>query len=169
MSHHGHRPGSSPVHRYLNGRILDQQNEEPDATTGLLQHVGSGAEDDDDGGAGGGGIVAAGAMTSTTADDRIVESSVSRTGNAPSSSAAGCQLNASGTEISLDGQAAGRATHATVGSAASVGGGGGSGKPAGSSTASLKTSWKIKYQDFLPDKKGTGAAKFDPVTSEHFQ
>jgi len=147
------------VNRFINGRRMDQQDKEPDATTGLLQHTGSVADDDDD-------------VVGTSVTDWM-ESTSSKAANGHGQGigvapAAGSQLNASGTEISLDGPAQRAVQASGAGSVACGGNGNGSGK-GGSSTALLKTAWKLKYQDFLPDKKGAGAANFDPITSENFQ
>jgi len=78
-----------------------------------------------------------------------------------SAAAAGGRLEASGTEVSLHGRPAAAATAATAGPAPAV---------KTSSTASIRSSWKLKYQDFLPDRKhGRSSAKWNPSSSEHFQ
>ncbi len=141
--------------------MLDGQRSsdmEPDATAGLLQHAGSGPEDDDDG-----------LVSTTVADGPAAERHTAITatpaGSSGSATVAGSQLNASGTEISLDGV---RTVGQTIGSTAMTGSGK-SGGAGATSTVSLKTAWKLKYQDFLPDKKGAGANNFNPISSEHFQ
>ena len=150
---------------------MEQQGEEPDATAGLLQHAGSGPDDDDD----------TAVLDTATVDGRVpltitdsgaANGQKKRHGSGVNVPAAGSQLNASGTEISLDGPTS-RAAPPTAGAghgASGPGTGSGSGgRVTGSSTVSLKTYWKLKYQDFLPDKKGAGSVKFDPVASENFQ
>lgn len=146
------------MHRYLNGRMLDGQ--EPDATAGLLQHAGSGPEDEDDG-----------PVPTTVVDGlaserhtAIVAAPAATTGS--SAVVAGSQLNASGTEISLDGvRAVAPPAGSNVIQGSGKGGGGGT-----TSMVSLKSSaWRLKYQDFMPDKKGAGANNFNPISSEHFQ
>jgi len=81
----------------------------------------------------------------TTTNSTVVQASAA----APSG-----RLEASGTEVSMHGrqvttvQAAGGRT---------------------SSNTSIRSSWKLKYQDFLPDKKHGRIAKWNPSNSEHFQ
>lgn len=72
-----------------------------------------------------------------------------------SAAAAGGRLEASGTEVSLHGRPA--PTGPTPGAART------------GSIASLRSSWKLKYQDFLPDRKHGRFAKWNPSSSEHFQ
>jgi len=71
-----------------------------------------------------------------------------------STTTSGGRLEASGTEVSLHGRPS---TTAQV--------------PAGrtSSLASIRSSWKLKYQDFLPETKHGRSAKWNPSSSEHFQ
>jgi len=71
-----------------------------------------------------------------------------------STAAAGSRMEASVTEVSLHG------APTTAGPTAVV---------RTSSMASVRTSWKLKYQDFLPDKKHGRFAKWNPSSSEHFQ
>ena len=68
--------------------------------------------------------------------------------------ASGKRLEASGTEVSLHGRPA--ATAPALGGRTS-------------SSASIRSSWKLKYQDFLPEKKHGRFAKWNPSSSEHFQ
>jgi len=82
----------------------------------------------------------------TTATSAVVQAST----------AAGGRLEASGTEVSFHGRQAAAAPPPT-----------GAGKT--SSTTSIRSSWKLKYQDFLPDRKHGRFAKWNPSSSEHFQ
>ena len=66
----------------------------------------------------------------------------------------GGRLEASGTEVSMHGRPA------TTGP---ISGG------RTSSNTSIRSSWKLKYQDFLPEKKHGRLAKWNPSSSEHFQ
>ena len=71
-----------------------------------------------------------------------------------STAASGGRLEASGTEVSLHGRPAPPAP-----------------APGGktSSSTSIRSSWKLKYQDFLPERKHGRFAKWNPSSSEHFQ
>jgi len=73
-------------------------------------------------------------------------------------SAPGGRLEASGTEVSTHGRPT-----AGGGGQTAVGGG------RTSSNTSMRSSWKLKYQDFLPDRKHSRVAKWNPSSSEHFQ
>ena len=84
-------------------------------------------------------------LTTTTATSTVIQTSTA----VPTG-----RLEASGTEVSTHGR-----TVNTV--AASAG--------RTSSNTSIRSSWKLKYQDFLPDKKHGRIAKWNPSSSEHFQ
>jgi len=79
--------------------------------------------------------------------------------NAPVVTAAapapGGRLEASGTEVSAHGRPASSGPTAVGGRTMS--------------NASIRSSWKLKYQDFLPDRKQSRIAKWNPSSSEHFQ
>ena len=125
--------GTSPsvLRRYVNGAILDPSESE-EATTGLLQ-AGAAADDDDD------------ALPPSVVSSAVVQTSTA---------APGGRLEASGTEVTLQGRPV------TTGSTTA-------GKT--SSTASIRSSWKLKYQDFLPERKHGRSSKWNPSSSEHFQ
>jgi len=83
----------------------------------------------------------------TTAPSAVVQASALGSGG---------PLEASGTEVSLHGRPAATSGPAPVGRT--------------SSSASMRSAWKLKYQDFLPDKKhGRSSGKWIPSSSEHFQ
>ena len=72
-----------------------------------------------------------------------------------STAASGGRLEASGTEVSLHGRPAPTTAPAPGGRT--------------SSSTSIRSSWKLKYQDFLPERKHGRFAKWNPSSSEHFQ
>lgn len=96
------------------------------------------------------GLLQAGATADDDDDAPMATAAVVQT----TTTASGGRLEASGTEVSLHGRPA--ATGLT--SAART-----------SSTASIRSAWKLKYQDFLPDRKHGRFAKWNPSSSEHFQ
>lgn len=87
-------------------------------------------------------------------EDALTPNITSSTVVQTSTAAPGGRLEASGTEVSLHGRPA------TTGPA-----------PASKtlSTASIRSAWKLKYQDFLPDKKHGRSSKWNPSSSEQFQ